>query len=417
MTRPSHPSRHARWAVPAAVVAMLGGTLAPAALSAAAPPPPRLPARTAGQLLAALADRASVPPLYGTISETASLGLPSPPPAAGASPLQSLLAGSNTIRVWYADPAHYRLELPQRMKEFDLIRNGGSLWLWDSAANQAVHAALPPDAQAPPATPLPVTPQQAAEQALAKAGPTTTVTTAAPVTVAGRPAYQLVLAPKSGGSLIGTVRIAIDSARNVPLRVQVYGKDATAPAFSVGYSSVSFARPSTRFAFRPPAGATVLQGQDRRSGNAGSGKGTADAAQGVPLLGGTGLIGSGWLAVADLPESSVPAAAHGASKGGRAPFSGSDKASAKAPANGPAASPDLDPGAALSSLERFAEPVRGAWGSGRLLRTGVLSVLFTGNGHVLAGAVAPDVLYQAVGRIGKAETQPWRHVATRAPGK
>jgi hypothetical protein len=37
--------------------------------------------------------------------------------------------------------------------------------------------------------------------------------------------------------------------------------------------------------------------------------------------------------------------------------------------------------------------VHGAWGSGRLLRSSLLSVLFTSQGTVLAGAVTPAVLY------------------------
>ena len=78
------------------------------------------------------------------------------------------------------------------------------------------------------------------------------------VTVAGQPAYQLVLAPKSAGSLIGRVNIAIDAARNVPLRVQVFARGAKTPAFQVGYTSIAFVRPAAaNFSFTPPKGATV----------------------------------------------------------------------------------------------------------------------------------------------------------------
>jgi len=37
--------------------------------------------------------------------------------------------------------------------------------------------------------------------------------------------------------------------------------------------------------------------------------------------------------------------------------------------------------------------VHGSWGSGRLLRTSLLSVLVTSKGELLAGAVTPAVLY------------------------
>jgi hypothetical protein len=39
--------------------------------------------------------------------------------------------------------------------------------------------------------------------------------------------------------------------------------------------------------------------------------------------------------------------------------------------------------------------VHGSWGSGRLLRTSLLSVLITSSGKALIGAVAPSVLYAA----------------------
>jgi hypothetical protein len=39
------------------------------------------------------------------------------------------------------------------------------------------------------------------------------------------------------------------------------------------------------------------------------------------------------------------------------------------------------------------KPVRGTWGSGRLLQTTLLSVLVTSKGQILAGAVTPSVLY------------------------
>ena len=42
---------------------------------------------------------------------------------------------------------------------------------------------------------------------------------------------------------------------------------------------------------------------------------------------------------------------------------------------------------------RSATSVHGAWGSGRLLHTSLLSILITNDGRVLVGAVTPSVLY------------------------
>ena len=45
------------------------------------------------------------------------------------------------------------------------------------------------------------------------------------------------------------------------------------------------------------------------------------------------------------------------------------------------------------TLMREATPVSGSWGSGRLLRTSLVSVLITSKGTVYIGAVQPSVLY------------------------
>jgi hypothetical protein len=54
--------------------------------------------------------------------------------------------------------------------------------------------------------------------------------------------------------------------------------------------------------------------------------------------------------------------------------------------------------AMLGALMLAAHPVHGAWGSGRLLHTSLVSMLIT-NGHVLIGAVTPSVLYADVAQV------------------
>jgi hypothetical protein len=49
----------------------------------------------------------------------------------------------------------------------------------------------------------------------------------------------------------------------------------------------------------------------------------------------------------------------------------------------------------LRTLLAAATPVHGAWGSGRLLRTSLVSVLITDQGSAFVGAVQPSVLYAA----------------------
>ena len=43
--------------------------------------------------------------------------------------------------------------------------------------------------------------------------------------------------------------------------------------------------------------------------------------------------------------------------------------------------------------------MHGAWGSGQLLHTSLVSMLITNNGHVLIGAVTPAVLENAAAQV------------------
>jgi outer membrane lipoprotein-sorting protein len=344
---------------------------------------PSLPAKTPAQLLAALASKPATPPLTGTVVETSSLGLPSLPGTSSPGSLASLLTGSHTIRIWYSDPRHFRLAVPQSMSESDIIRNGGNAWVWESSQNTVTHVVIPADASKSAAQKAkarasapPMTPQQAANEVLKQVGPTTTVRVDSNVTVAGEAAYQLVLAPKSSSSLVGQIRIAVDAKRDVPLRVQVFAKGAKSPAAQIGFTSVSFVKPAAaNFTFTAPAGATVKTQQlgDERS----AGKHTRAA-------GDASTIGSGWLAVANLPGSAL---------------TDTTKAIGQRPSSGSGLSGDT--GAVVNALIKSATPVSGSWGSGRLIKTSLISVLITNNGRVLVGAVTPQVLYSAAAQVAK----------------
>src|SRR6266581_4316769 len=339
-------SRWARWAIPAGALVLTGGVLAGTLISSAQAAP-GLPARTAAQLLAEVAD-STPPPLTGTVVETASFGLPALPATGNPTSLSSLLTGSHTIRVWYASPGHFRLAAP----------------LSQSTLNKVSKFTLPANTPEKVVPKQPLTPQQAARQVLAAVGPTTTVRVDSNVTVAGQAAYALVLAPKDSRSLIGQVQIDVDGSNGVPLRLQVFARGASSPAFQVGYTDIAFVKPAAAdLSFTPPPGATVSQVNlsDSHPG--------ASMDHGIPDV---TTIGSGWLTVLKLPSSTLTPGA---------PASG-----------GPSAG---DSTAVLRTLLASATPVHGTWGSGRLLRTSLVSVLMTDQGPAFVGAVQPSVLYAA----------------------
>jgi outer membrane lipoprotein-sorting protein len=361
-------SRRARWAIPAGALVITGGVLA-GSLITAAQAAPGLPDRTAAQLLAEVAD-STTPPLTGTVVETASFGLPALPATGNPASLASLLTGSHTVRVWYASPQHFRLAVPQSLSESDVIRDGRTAWLWQSTLNKVTKYTLPahaPDKETVPKQPL--TPQQAAQQVLAAVGPTTTVRVASNVTVAGQAAYALVLAPKDARSLVGQVQIDVDGSNGVPLRLQVFARGASSPAFQVGYTDIHFVSPAPAdLTFTPPPGAAVSQ-ENLSGGAPGGAKGHARPD--------VTTTGSGWLTVLELPSSTLtpePSAQGSGSGGGPSPG---------------------DSAAVLRALLASATPVHGAWGSGRLIQTSLVSVLMTDQGTTFAGAVQPSVLYAA----------------------
>src|SRR5258707_11929482 len=98
-------SRRARWAVPGTAVAVVAATVAALQIPAAQASP-NLPNRTPAQLLASLSSDAKVPPMTGTVVETAALGLPQLPQAGNPTSLAALLTGSHTTKVYHQGPNH-----------------------------------------------------------------------------------------------------------------------------------------------------------------------------------------------------------------------------------------------------------------------------------------------------------------------
>jgi outer membrane lipoprotein-sorting protein len=381
-----------RWLVPAAAaVAVIGGGAAIGRFAAVAEP--SLPERSAAQLLVDL-QTARLDGLSGTVVQTADLGLPELPALAGqvTNGLTSLVSGSNTLRVWYNGPEQARVALLSSLGETDVIRNGQDVWIWYSQQNKAEHYRMSETDAGRNAAPgkghlpegidpsqLPATPKDAAEQALKAIDPTTEVTTGRNAQVAGRDAYELILAPRDKASLVGQVRLAIDAKEHLPLRVEVYPKGADEPAFKVAFSQISFERPdASRFRFNPPANAVIEEksvDDAEKATERAAEKAAEKAAERAKRHAdgrGSAVIGEGWTTVFVTRVG---------------------EASAGSPEPG-AKGQEADQGLAL--LNQLPK-VDGSWGSGRLLTSKLFSALLTDDGRLLIGAVSPATLYEAAG--------------------
>jgi outer membrane lipoprotein-sorting protein len=376
----------------AVTAAVIGGLQIPAAQAS-----PDLPAKTPAQLLASLSSDQKVPPMTGTVVETANLGLPSLPTQAGnPTSLTSLLTGSHTVKVYYQDSSHFRLAIPQPQAETDVIGDGSTTWLWESSGDSVTKFTSPPKTgtKTPKALPTPaqtpLTPQQAANQVLAKVGQTTLVSVQANAMVAGEPAYQLVLKPKDDRSLVGKIVIALDGKYGVPLQVQLYAKGAASAAFTVGYTSLQWVTPDpANFTFTPPKGATVKT-ESLGTGKSGSGSGSASGTSG------SGSYGKDWLTVVSFPQSELMSG-FGTVSGAKPSASASPSSPDIVSANGKGVG--VSSQEVLNALLGSGKTVSGSWGTGTLVTTSLVSLLIT-NGTVYAGAVAPSVLYAAVGHTG-----------------
>jgi outer membrane lipoprotein-sorting protein len=356
-------SRRLRWAVPGLAAAAVAAAAITMTTGGGASAHPNLPPRTAAQLLAQV-EQAHPASMSGTIVETARLGLPSLPSAGDAGggnslSLQGFLAGSHTMRMWYAGPDRQRLALLAPLSERDVIHNGTNLWTYTSTTNEVTHSTVGREARNAGPEKVGPTPQQAAEQALRAVDPTTRVSVDATARVAGRSAYQLDLTPRDTRSLIGSVRIAIDSQTSVPLRVQVFAKHVSTPAIQVGFTDVSFGTVSASiFNFVPPAGAKVVKGNALAELATGSGgaSGSDSRPSMTPRDGhastGHKILGNGWTAVAEF------------STGGQSFHSMGD----------------------LLSSASTAVP------AGRLITSSLLSVLITNDGHIFVGPVSGSAI-------------------------
>ena len=353
-------SRRLRWLAPAVAVGVVVAGVAVPRLADASGALEDLPALTAAELLVAVSE-ARVDGLSGTVVSTSRLGLPELPSAGGGSAvsLPGLLSGSTTARVWSAGEDRSRIAVDGAFAEYDVVRDGRDLWTFDSASSDVTHVTLPEPAQERKA-PLPSgpsTPQEAAEGVLSLVDPSTEVTVGRAELVADRPAYELVLTPRDAGTLVESVRIAVDGETRIPLRVRVFGQGQTEPALEVGFTSVDLSAPDASvFDFVVPPGSEVTEKSfTEKSMTDVPGRPQASA---TPSTGtAPTVLGEGWTTVVQLDGVQVPESAAG-------------------------------------TVAQLSTPVAG----GRVLTSALASVLLLDDGRLLVGAVPADRLVELAGR-------------------
>ncbi|MFJ3383743.1 MULTISPECIES: outer membrane lipoprotein carrier protein LolA [unclassified Curtobacterium] len=341
---------------------VVAGAIAAPALANAASTPIAGADPTAADVIASVA-KSSDAQYSGKLSQTSDLGLPELPTGSGGSSLEgdasdalSLLTASHTARVYVDGATKQRVQVTEQLAEQDLVRNGSDVWTWDSKAREATHVTLP-KGTAESLQRGTTTPADIAEQAIAAIRPSTTVSKPMTTKVAGQSAWQITLTPKSSGTLVGSVQLAVDKQSGLPLRATIAAKGQSDPAFQVRFTSLSYGAPASRlFDFTPPSGATVTtKDLSDAADHAGQAKGQhAGGHDGAPTL-----TGSGWSTIAELPAGTADQSGLG------------DDASAL--------------------LDQLTKSVDG----GRAIQTSLVSVYLTDDGRVIAGAVPVSSLVAA----------------------
>ncbi|MCJ1714687.1 outer membrane lipoprotein carrier protein LolA [Curtobacterium sp. VKM Ac-2922] len=343
---------------------VVAGVIAAPALANAASTPLAGANPTAADVIASVA-KSSDAQYSGKLAQTSDLGLPELPTGSGGSSLEgnasdalSMLTQSHTARVYVDGASKQRIQVTQQLAEQDLVRNGSDVWTWDSKQREATHVTLPKDT-AKSLQNGTTTPADIAKQAIDAITPSTTVSKPISTTVAGQRAWQITLTPKSSDTLVGRVQLAVDQQTGLPLRATVLAQGQSAPAFQVGYTSLSYGAPASRlFDFTPPSNAKVttkdLSGEADHAKHHDGAKGHAGDRSGAPTT-----TGTGWATIAELPAGSADTS-----------------------------SLDADGTSLLNQVTRAVD-------GGRAIQTSLVSVYLTDDGRVLAGAVPVSSLVAA----------------------
>jgi outer membrane lipoprotein-sorting protein len=310
----------------------LGLLAAPAGADAQPALPPVDPEELVRSVLAA-----DPQPLAGAVELENGLGLPALPGVPQAA------NGNSTARIWSDGDRRGRVQLPTATGERTLVSDGETFWSWNSE-DRTVRRIPEGEHEHDNAN---ADPGAAAAEALAKLRPTSVISVDGTSEVAGRPAYELVLAPAATErTLLREVRVAVDAEHRTPLRLTVLATGSAEPALQIGFTDIEFGPQDPElFRFTPPPGAKVEEAKRP------DGHGDAEPT----------TVGDGW-------DTVLVAAAPG---------------------------PDDERPEGLAELGR---PVTGPWGSGRLITSAVASVIVTDDGRIAFGAVPEQVLTEALAR-------------------
>jgi len=342
----------------AGTIAGVAGLVVLASPAGAGEAPPALPPTSADRLVESVLS-AEVPALGGSVEMENNLGLPIPG-------LPGSMGGGDQIRVYTDGEGRGRISVPGRGGETTVVDDGKTVWVWNSQ-DKTVEK-MPHGAGDDKKTPIEgrfADPAAAARDFVDAMEEDSTVEVDGTARVAGRPVYQLVLAPKpTERTLLREVRVSVDSQTRVPLQLEVLANGQSDPALKVGFTEFeSGPQDANLFRFTPPEGATVTE---RKADEKVHGESPDELFEELDLK----TVGKGWDTVltGTLPDGALTMPGGGGEEG------------------------------AFELLSRFGKEVHGEVGTGWVISGKVGTALITEDGRVAIGAVPQQVLTEALGK-------------------
>jgi outer membrane lipoprotein-sorting protein len=178
-----------------------------------------------------------------------------------------LLQGASG-RVWWSADGQLRIELQSDNGDAQIVIDHRSWWISDPAENVVYQGTLPAASgssdtgsagSGSSAAGHSVPTLAAIDSELTRLMGSLDIAGPQATDVAGRPAYRVTVSPKTSAGLLGSVQLAWDAARGVPLQFDLYARGDTTPVLGLQATSISYgAVAASVFAISPPAGARLV---------------------------------------------------------------------------------------------------------------------------------------------------------------
>ena len=181
----------------------------------------------------------------------------------------SALQGSDPIlsgatgRLWLSDRHELRLELQSANGDAEVLVAKGRFWISDPASHTVYEGTVPKGLMGSRSSSdkthgIPSVAE--ISKTLAKVMQHVNLSGASPGNQAGQPAYTVTVSPKHDGGLLGSLQLAWDAARGVPLRFAIYARGNPSPVIELRADDISYgAVPASDFNIAPPAGSQIVK--------------------------------------------------------------------------------------------------------------------------------------------------------------